>query len=236
VLAIILSRARLPVHGDSEVLTAEVVTEPPTQEAPGPVTNRLLTPLLLTYGAFVVSGIVYRGVITYLPKHLEEMVSEDFGGAFVTVALVMGAVGQLLGGWLSQGLRLERMAPVIAAAALPTLILTAMLSGALLVIAASAFVFFYFANQPVFTGLIADYTPPGAVGRSYGVSFFAGFGIGSLGGVIAGALVDTWDTEAAFWGLSIFMALVVVLSFALWALAERRHEDVKLATAVGSAR
>ena len=233
-LAIILSRAHLPVHGDSEVLSAEEVVEP-VQEGSATVTNRLLTPLLLTYGAFVVGGIVYRGVITYLPKHLEEMVSEDFGGAFVTVALIMGAVGQLLGGWLSQGLRLERMAPVIAAAAVPALILTAMLSGALLVIASSAFVFFYFANQPVFTGLIADYTPPGAVGRSYGVSFFAGFGIGSLGGVIAGALVDTWDTEAAFWGLSVFMALVVALSFALWALAERRYRDVNLATAVGSA-
>ena len=235
-LAIILYRAHLPVHGDSEILLAEEAVEPLVQEGPATVTNRLLTPLLLTYGAFVVGGIVYRGVITYLPKHLEEMVSEDFGGAFVTVALIMGAVGQLLGGWLSQGLRLERMAPVIAAAAVPALILTAMLSGALLVIASSAFVFFYFANQPVFTGLIADYTPPGAVGRSYGVSFFAGFGIGSLGGVIAGALVDTWDTEAAFWGLSVFMALVVGLSFALWALAERRHREITLATAVGSAR
>jgi len=234
-LAIILSRAHLPVHGDSEVLSAEEVAEPPLQEAPAPVTNRLLTPLLLTYGAFVLGGVVYRGVVTYLPKHLEELVSEDFGGAFVAVAFVMGAVGQLVGGWLSQGIRLERMAPVIAAAAVPALILTAMLSGALLVIASSAFVFFYFANQPVFTGLIADYTPPGAVGRSYGVSFFAGFGIGSLGGVIAGALVDTWDTEAAFWGLSVFMGLVVALSFALWALAERRHRDVNLATAVGSA-
>jgi len=235
-LAIILSRAHLPVHGDSEVLSQEEVAEPALQEASGPIPNRLLTPLLLTYGAFVLGGVVYRGVVTYLPKHLEELVSEDFGGAFVAVAFIMGAIGQLVGGWLSQGIRLERMAPVIAAAAVPALILMAILSGALLVIASSAFVFFYFANQPVFTGLIADYTPPGAVGRSYGVSFFAGFGIGSLGGVIAGALVDTWDTEAAFWGLSIFMALVVVLSFALWALAERRHEDVKLATAVGSAR
>ncbi len=235
-LAIILSRAHLPVHGDSEVLSPEEVAEPPLQEASAPIANRLLTPLLLTYGAFVLGGVVYRGVVTYLPKHLEELVSEDFGGAFVAIAFIMGAIGQLVGGWLSQGIRLERMAPVIAAAAVPALILMAILSGALLVIASSAFVFFYFANQPVFTGLIADYSPPGAVGRSYGVSFFAGFGIGSLGGVIAGALVDTWDTEAAFWGLSIFMALVVVLSFALWALAERRHEDVKLATAVGSAR
>jgi predicted MFS family arabinose efflux permease len=234
VLAIILSRAYLPVHGESEVLSTEGMAEPPVRDAPTSVTNRLIAPLLLTYGAFVVGGIVYRGVITYLPKHLEEMVNEDFGGAFVTVALVMGAVGQLMGGWLSQGMRLERMAPVIAAAAVPALMVTAVLSGALLVLASSLFVFLYFANQPVFTGLIADYTPPGAVGRSYGVSFFAGFGLGSLGGVIAGALVDSGGTEAAFWGMSVFMALVAGLSIALWALAERRQRDVRLATALGS--
>src|SRR5947199_4374559 len=46
-LAIILSRAHLPVHGDSEVLSQEEVAEPPLQEASGPIANRLLTPLLL---------------------------------------------------------------------------------------------------------------------------------------------------------------------------------------------
>lgn len=232
-LAVFLSRAHLPVHGESEVLSAEEIAEPPAEHAPG--ARNLLTPLLLTYAAFVLSGIVYRGAITYLPKHLEEGVSDDFGAAFVTVALVMGAVGQLLGGTISQRVRLERMAPVIGLATIPALVLTATLSGPLLVLVASAFVFFYFANQPVFTGLIADYTPPGAVGRSYGVSFFAGFGLGSTGGVIAGALVDTWDTGAAFLGLTAFMALVVGLSFALWMMAERRSRDMPLVTTVESA-
>jgi FSR family fosmidomycin resistance protein-like MFS transporter len=234
VLAVFLSRAHLPVHGESEVLSAEEVAEPPAEDHPGRA-NDLLFPLLVTYAAFVLSGIVYRGAITYLPKHMEELVSEDFGAAFVTVALVMGAVGQLVGGVISQRVRLERMAPVIGLMAMPALVLTAVLSGPVLVLVASAFVFFYFANQPVFTGLIADYSPPGAVGRSYGVSFFAGFGLGSLGGVIAGALVDTWDTEAAFLGLTVFMALVVGLSFLLWTMAERRHRDVELAAAVESA-
>ncbi len=222
-LAVFLSRAHLPVHGESEVLSAEEVAEPPAEHEQHP--RDLFKPLLLTYAAFVLSGIVYRGAITYLPKHLEEGVSEDFGAAFVTVALVMGAVGQLIGGSISQRVRLERMAPVIGLMAVPALILTAVLSGPILVVVASAFVFFYFANQPVFTGLIADYTPPGAVGRSYGVSFFAGFGLGSTGGIIAGALVDIWDTEAAFLGLTVFMSLVVGLSFALWALAERRGRE-----------
>jgi len=117
----------------------------------------------------------------------------------------------------------------------PALILTAIVGGPALVVVSSAFVFFYFASQPVFTGLIADYSPPGAVGRSYGVSFFAGFGLGSLGGVIAGALVDTWDTQAAFLGLTVFMALVVGLSITLWSLAERRYRGISPPAAVESA-
>jgi predicted MFS family arabinose efflux permease len=228
VLAFFLSRAHLPVHGESEVLSAEEVAEPPPEHEARP--RNLVTPLLLTYAAFVLSGVVYRGAITYLPKHMEEGVSEDFGAAFVTVALVMGAVGQLIGGSISQRVRLERMAPVCSALAVPALVLTAIVSGPALVLVASAFVFFYFAAQPVFTGLIADYSPAGAVGRSYGVSFFAGFGLGSLGGVIAGAMVDTWDTQAAFLGLTVFMATVVVLGIALWSLSERRQRELVPAT------
>jgi FSR family fosmidomycin resistance protein-like MFS transporter len=233
VLAAFLARAHLPVHGESEVLSAEEVAEPPAEHEPHP--RNLLTPLLLTYAAFVLSGIVYRGVITYLPKHLEEMVSDDFGGSFVSVALVLGATGQFVGGSISQRVRLERIAPVTSAMAVPALILTAITGGPALVVVSSAFVFFYFASQPVFTGLIADYSPPGAVGRSYGVSFFAGFGLGSLGGVIAGALVDTWDTQAAFLGLTVFMAMVVGLSITLWSLAERRYRGMTPAAAVESA-
>jgi predicted MFS family arabinose efflux permease len=227
VLALFLARAHLPVHGDSEILSAEDVAEPPTEHEARP--TDLVTPLLLTYAAFVLSGMVYRGFITYLPKHLEEMVSKDFGGSFVTVALILGALGQLVGGVISQRIRLEPMAPIIGLMAIPALVLTAIASGPALVVVSSTFVFFYFAAQPVFTGLIADYSPAGAVGRSYGFSFFAGFGLGSLGGVIAGALVDTWDTQAAFLGLTVFMAMVVGLSITLWSLAERR---IRLATAV----
>ncbi len=105
--------------------------------------------------------------------------------------------------------------------------LTGVVSGALLVVIASVFLFFYFANQPVFTGLIADYAPPGAVGRSYGVSFLAGFGLGGTGGVIAGVLVDRWDTQAAFLGLAAFMAVTLILSVVIWLMAEQRSRRME---------
>jgi len=237
VMAVALSITTLPLRGEAEVLVAdgeapqraggasasgEKPGEPETRPAP-----RLLMPLLLVYAALVLSGIVYRGVITFLPTHLEEFVDPKLGGAFATVALLMGAVGQLVGGTLSQRVRLERLAPVLVALAVPALVLTGAVSGALLVVIASVFIFFYFANQPVFTGLIADYAPAGAVGRSYGVSFFAGFGLGGTGGVIAGAFVDRWDTGAAFLGLSAFLAVTLLLSVVIWLISEQRSRTMK---------
>jgi len=219
-MAIVMASIRLNVREGAETIAREPVV--PAGGNTGTPPNRFMLPLLIVYGGFILGGTVYRGAITYLPQHLENFVNKDFGGAFVTVALLMGAVGQLAGGTLSHRWKLERMAPVIGLLTLPALILTGVVTGPFLVVVASLFVFLYFANQPVFTGLIADYSPPGAVGRSYGISFFAGFGIGSFGGIIAGALVDKWDTHAAFLGLTAFLVLSIALSVVLWIMAERR--------------
>ncbi len=234
VMAVVLSITTLPLRGDTEVLVAGNespklgggTSAPDARPKTGPAA-RLLMPLLLVYAAFVLSGIVYRGAITFLPQHMEELVNKDLGGAFVTVALLMGAVGQVIGGTLSQRMRLERLAPMLALLAVPALVLTGVASGALLVVIASIFVCFYFANQPVFTGLIADYAPPGAIGRSYGVSFFAGFGLGGTGGVIAGVFVDRWDTGAAFLGLSAFLAVTLLLTVVIWVISERQSRAVQ---------
>ena len=78
-------------------------------------------------------------------------------------------------------------------------------------------------RQPVFTGLIADYSPAGAVGRSYGVSFFAGFGLGSLGGVIAGAMVDTLGHAGGVPRVDGVHGDGRWAELTLWSLAERRH-------------
>jgi predicted MFS family arabinose efflux permease len=228
-LGVMMALTRLPVHGEEEVQARREASP----EGVAPQRHALLLPLLVVYAGFVLSGMVYRGAITFLPKHLEELVNDDFGAAFVTVALLMGAVGQLVGGYMSHRVRLERLAPLIALATMPALALTALLSGAALVIISSVFVFLYFMNQPVFTGLIADYAPEGAVGRSFGISFFAGFGLGSLGGVIAGAFVDQWDTEAAFLAMTAIMGGAVVVTFVIWFLGERRNRGAVAAQPAG---
>jgi predicted MFS family arabinose efflux permease len=226
-MAIALATTRLNLLGGTEVVDQPAEDLRPMEERRRD--NRYLA-LIIVYAGFILGGLVYRGAITYLPTHMEDFVNDDYGGAFVTVALLMGAVGQVVGGMLSGRWPLERLAPLIGLVTVPALFLTGVVTGPTLVLVSSIFVFFYFANQPIFTGLIADYSPPGAVGRSYGISFFAGFGIGSLGGVIAGALVDEWDTQAAFMGLTVFLVASLILSVVLWAMAERRSREPALET------
>jgi predicted MFS family arabinose efflux permease len=223
-MAVAFATTRLNLLGGSETVEQPLADLRPAEERRRD--NRYLA-LIIVYAGFILGGMVYRGAITYLPTHMEDFVNEDYGGAFVTVALLMGAVGQLVGGMVSGRWPLERLAPLIGLVTVPALFLTGVVTGPALVLVSSIFVFFYFANQPIFTGLIADYSPPGAIGRSYGISFFAGFGIGSLGGVIAGALVDQWDTQAAFLGLTVFLVVSVALSLALWAIAERHARPSK---------
>ena len=190
---------------------------------------RMPLPLLLVYGVFVLNGFIYRGSLTFLPVHIENTLSLSWFGldevwlasSLTTLALLAGAVGQLFGGALSERFRLERMAVPLTFALLPTLLLIGVSSGIWVVLFASMFVFANFSSQPIYAGLIADYTPPRALGRSYGVSFFAAFGIGSFAASFSGFFADRWGTDSVFLVLSGFAVLTLMLAAGIWYLGEQ---------------
>ena len=201
-----------------------VVPEPVSPASPGsaPPAALLLWPLILVYAAFVLNGFVYSAARTFLPTHIRLKGFEDLAAVMTTVALLTGALGQYVGGSLTQRYRLERLAPVMPVLVVPALVLLGTTREALLVVAAAGFVMFSFGGQPVFTSLIADYTPSRLLGRSYGVSFFAAFGLASFGSTYAGFFADHWDTAAVFLALIPVAILTVVVGLALLALARRR--------------
>ena len=121
---------------------------------------------------------------------------------------------------------LERLAVPLTFSLLPFLLLIGLTSGLPLVLFAALFVFFDFSSQPVYTGLIADYTPRSALGRSYGVSFFAAFGIGSLAATFAGFFADRWGTDAVFLALAGFVTITISLAVVIWRLSEQRAKAV----------
>lgn len=182
--------------------------------------------LALIYCVWVLNGFVYRGTITFLPTHIEDHLGIDlFGisagawaGSLTTAALAAGAIGQYAGGWLALRQPLERLAPVLTGASVPALMLVGVLTGPGLVALATAFIFFNFAAQPIYTALLADYSPQQALGRSYGLSFFASFGLGSTAASFAGFFADRWGTGAAFLGLTPFAATALALAAGIWRL------------------
>ncbi len=194
----------------------------PTGPGSEPSATLLLWPLILVYAAFVLNGFVYSAARTFLPTHIRLKGYEDLGAAMTTVALLAGALGQYVGGSLTQRYRLERLAPIMPLLVVPALVLMGTTQEALLVVAAAGFVMFSFGGQPVFTSLIADYTPARLLGRSYGISFFASFGLASFGSTYAGFFADRWDTAAVFLALIPVAILTVVVGLALLALAQRR--------------
>jgi predicted MFS family arabinose efflux permease len=209
----------------------EVISRPaaaPTLAAADRVRSaRALVPLFFVYGVSVLNGFIYRGSITFLPAHIQENVhisilginEAALAGSLTTVALLAGAVGQYFGGSLSQRHALERLAPPLALALVPALLLMGISGGLALVAISAAFVFFNFSGQPVYNGLIADYTPQGTMGRSYGISFFAAFGLGSAAASFAGFFAQRWGTGSVFLSLAGFALLAMILTLAIWRLA-----------------
>lgn len=195
-----------------------------TPEAP-------LLPLTLIFAAFLLNGFIYRGSMTFLPTLIEEEVHIRFlgideaaiAGSLTALALLAGGVGQLLGGVLSDRVELERLAPLIALTLVPALLLMGFTGGLVLVAAAAFFVFFNFSSQPVYNVLLAEYVPGSAIGRGYGLSFFASFGLGSTAATFSGFLADRWGTSSVFLALAAFAGVTLLLALALWRLSRGRR-------------
>lgn len=204
--------------GETQRAEAGQLPVQPSQRSSNP-----LVPLILIYSVFVLNGFVYSASRTFLPTHISSDGSEAMGDFLATLALLMGAVGQYMGGSLSQRFPLERLAPLMAIVVVPCLIGMGTASGAPLVVASGAFVLFSFGSQPIYTGLIADYTPGRLLGRSYGITFFAAFGLASVGSTYAGFFADRWDSTAAvFMALAPFAGAAFLTGVGLWFIWRRR--------------
>jgi MFS family permease len=152
------------------------------------VLKPVLFPLSMILLANVMNGLVYRGVVTFLPTHLSSSLGSGFagidpvmlGGSFTTVALLFGVAGQFTGGFFSDKWRREGLALVSLGVSAPALLGVWGFGGVAVLAAAAGFAFFHFMSQPVFNALIADYCPDCWRGRMYGIYFFCAFGVGSF--------------------------------------------------------
>jgi len=169
--------------------------------------------------AFVVvmsSGLYYRGILTFLPDILGDVVAYNPGlgldfeaSRYVYSALLaVGVAGQYTGGRLAERNTERRMAlgygflAVVALVFVPVLDAPLALVGVSLVLGFSLFVV-----QPLYQNTIARHTPEAARGVSYGYTYLGVFGIGALGATIAGVVL-TYSTETVLFGVLALIAAV----------------------------
>ncbi len=190
----------------------------------------------LVFVVVMASGLYYRGVLTFLPNLLESLpgfepipltaalptpVTDALGvqpGSerainperyFYSGLLIVGVFGQYLGGKLTDRIPVEAglaggfgllavlaliFLPAANAGLGPLLVVGAVLGCALFLV------------QPFYQATVAEYSPAGTRGLSYGFTYLGVFGVGALGGAIAGTILTYATPGALFLTLAAFGA------------------------------
>ena len=151
------------------------------------------------FALVALSGLYYRGILTFLPDLLTPLVTVDLPidvapGRYVYAGLLaVGIAGQYVGGRLSDHGRTEQaLAAALAVLAVVAVVFlpVAGLGTAALLAVSAVLGFFLFLVQPLYQATVAEYTPPEARGLSYGYTYLAIFGVGAAGAALAGGVLQ----------------------------------------------
>jgi len=148
-------------------------------------------------------GLVYQGVITFLPLHLAERAGGDLNAAtLTTLVLLAGAIAQRLGGQLADQLPRERLFLAEMLLFAPVMFLLGLTSGLGLIVMALSFGFLFFMSEPLAAALTAAHAEQGDHGFLFGLQIALTFGVGSFAASLGGLLITLGGTEAAFLGFA----------------------------------
>lgn len=190
---------------------------------PSGASTRALMPviLFLVYSTSVLYGLCYRGAMVYLPKHFANNV--DFAlddvakaGFLVSVVILAGTLGQMMGGSLCDRLKRPEYAYLLVFVfSTPLFFAIWLFRDWNLFRISLVFAPFFFAWQPIQNTLIARYAVQRAHGLSYGVNFLLIMGVGSIAASIGGFVTDKLGVASVFGVLGIISSLSLLLVFSV---------------------
>ncbi|MFB6153067.1 MAG: MFS transporter [Halodesulfurarchaeum sp.] len=188
----------------------------------------LLSPFLAVVLIMMLSGLYYRGFLTFLPELLstfQMFQPVEVGGRLLqpsryvyAALLVVGMGGQYVGGKLTDRIPTERGLTIAYGilAILAVLFLPASELGYLpFLLVGGILGFFLFVVQPLYQATVAEYTPSGTRGLSYGYTYLGVFGIGAAGAAIAGGIIQFFDAAVLFFVLAGFAVTAAGLAIYL---------------------
>jgi len=182
----------------------------------------------LAMAVVMMNGLFYRGMLTFLPDVLDQFlppitdyiqlfdpgspIANEFTlSSYVYVALLtIGIGGQYVGGKFSDRIPATTGLGVVFAGLVIVTVgfIPAASSGIVTLLLVSGLLgFLLFALQPLYQATIAEHSPPGDRGLSYGYTYLMSFGIGASGAAITGFLLSIITTDATFLALAAFPAL-----------------------------
>lgn len=222
-----IADSKSKLTGQKEITDASSIEEP----------DRDWRSFIILISLTAVHGMVYSGVITFFKDESfldHPQISQFFAGldtefssksqrSFLMAGIMLfGCVGQFVAGKIGNPKRLEKQLTVITFLNAPFLIGMAMFTPGWALVSATVFTLVHFMFQPIYNSLVAKYTPREHRSLCYGLNFVMGFGVGSLGAVLAGWLKDATDLNTNY----VFAALSILASiFGILLIAFNRSTD-----------
>lgn len=174
--------------------------------------------LLMT--AMMLGGFNYRCLVTALPAFLTgtapDPTSLAKGGVFVWVALVVGGIGQYVGGQLAERTGPFRLYLALLGMLVGCAVLLPVAGGsAFATLAACGLAVCLFALQPIENIILADWTTAGRRSLSYAAKFAFTFGVGALGTPVVGKVWSEFNSLGlVFLLLAVSATLMATLTLA----------------------
>jgi len=197
----------------------------------------------LAMAIVIMNGLFYRGMLTFLPDVLDQFlppitdyiqlfdpespIADEFTlSSYVYLALLtIGIGGQYVGGKVSDRIPSTTGLAVVFGGLVVVSVgfVPAARSGIVTLLLVSGLLgFLLFALQPLYQATIAEHSPPGDRGLSYGYTYLMSFGIGASGAAVTGFLLSVVTTDGTFLALAVIPAFGSLFAIAL---GRRGHSD-----------
>ncbi|XGI83754.1 MFS transporter [Halorutilales archaeon Cl-col2-1] len=167
-------------------------------------------------GVYIFAGMYYRGSLTFLPDFLNTVSSlpdlqlagktVESGRWVYSVILLIGSVGQIVGGNLGERFEVETVLRGVYVATSASFVVLGLGSGRWILAGGVAFGALLFTLPPLHSTVVTKYLPEDNRGVGFGLVFGINFGVGAVGAALVGwVLTQTGGNYTAmFFLLAVF--------------------------------
>ncbi len=195
----------------------------PAQSPNDVTTRRAIWVFVLLCAAATLGGFAYRGNTVAQPALFAQDISFMGYGLAASLAMLVGTVGQYIGGRLADRFDLRVGYLAFHLASLPALVVIASTTEWPLLIASAIYAFFALGMQPIENSLFAALTPERWRSTAYGLKFVLTFGVGSTAVWMVRAVAENSGWHAVYIALCVVSCALIACIAGIFVLTRKRE-------------